>query len=191
MVVSKKDTQKEAHQKYQENIFEEFKELEEQRAKEVLLELVQMKHELFKWEGERERAIILQRLGGSRATRHWNDPRDIMSVESCSSSMACVMEEAGSEFSRKMKDKEETTAVTKGKEKEVWRLEPEGEAEKPEATARWSGVKGVSVSPGGESRHGQARAKMARKEIENRTQMEEKVDGKAPGDEGAEVQSPK
>ena len=50
--------------------------------------------------------------------------------------MACDMEEAGSESSRKMKDKEETTsevswtAVTKGKEKEVWRLEPEGEAGK-------------------------------------------------------------
>ena len=39
-----------------------------------------------------------------------------------------------------MKDMDETTseaswtAVTKGKEKEVWSLEPEGEAEKPEAT---------------------------------------------------------
>ena len=30
--------------------------------------------------------------------------------------------------------------------------------------------------------------KMARKERENQTKMEEKVDGKAPGDEGAEVQ---
>ena len=32
---------------------------------------------------------------------------------------------------------------------------------------------------------------MARKERENQTQMEEKVNGKAPDDEGAEVQSPK
>ena len=39
-------------------------------------------------------------------------------------------------------------------------------------------------------RYGQ---KMARKEREreNQTNMEEKVDGKAPGDEGAEVQRPK
>ena len=76
---------------------------------------------------------------------------------------------SGSESSRKMKDKEETTsedswtAVTIGQEK-VWRLEPDGEAEKPKVTALWSGVKGVSVNPEGESRHGQARAKMARKD---------------------------
>ena len=44
------------------------------------------------------------------------------------------MEEAGSESSRKMKGMDETTseaswtAVTKGKEKEVLMLEPEGEA---------------------------------------------------------------
>ena len=52
--------------------------------------------------------------------------------------------------------------MTKGNEKEVWRLEPEGEAEKSEATAPWSGVKGVSVNPEGESCRGQVRAKMAK-----------------------------
>ena len=80
-----------------------------------------------------------------------------MSVESCSSSMACDMEEVISECSRMMREKEETTseaswtAMTQGKENEVWRLEPDGEAEKPEAAAPWSGVKGVSVNPEGES----------------------------------------
>ena len=44
MVVSKRDMQKEAPKKYQEKIFDEFKELEEQRA----LELVQKKHMLKK-----------------------------------------------------------------------------------------------------------------------------------------------
>ena len=48
---------------YPEKVFDEFKELEEQRAKEAL-EIVQKKQVLIKWEGERERAIILQRLGG-------------------------------------------------------------------------------------------------------------------------------
>ena len=48
---------------YPEKVFDEFKELEEQRAKEAL-EIVQKKQVLVKWEGERERAIILQRLGG-------------------------------------------------------------------------------------------------------------------------------
>ena len=141
--------QKEAPKKYQQKVFEEFKELKEQRGNEAL-GLVQ--NILIKWEGERERARILQRFGGSRAIRHWNDARDVVSVESCSLSMACDMEEAGSESSRKMLDKEETTseaswtAVTKGKGKEVWRLEPQGESERPEATAPWNGVEGVSVN---------------------------------------------
>ena len=34
----------------------------------------------------------------------------------------------------------------KGKE-EMWRLEPEGAAEKPGATGQWSEVQGVSVDP--------------------------------------------
>ena len=54
LMVSKRDMQKEAPEKYQEKIFEDFKELEEQRAKEALA-LVQKKHMLIKWEGERER----------------------------------------------------------------------------------------------------------------------------------------
>ena len=120
-----------------------------------------------------------------------------MSVESCSSSMTCDMEEVCSESSRKMKDMEETTSeaswttVKKGKTKEVWRLEPEGEAEKLEATGLWSEVKGVSVNPEGESGHRHARAKMERKERENETKMEKKVNGKVLWAEGAEVQSPK
>ena len=81
--------------------------------------------------------------------------------------------------------------MTKEKEKEVWRLEPEGEAEKPEATAPWCGVKGVSLNPEGESCNRQARAKMARKERENQTKMRKKVEEKTHADESAEVQSPK
>ena len=100
MVVSKRNMQKEAPKKFQEKVFEEFKELEEQRTKEAQ-ELVQKKHLLTKWEGERERARMLQRLGGSRAIQHWNDARDIMSVESCSPSIACDMAEVCSESSRR------------------------------------------------------------------------------------------
>ena len=62
---------------------------------------------------------------------------------------------------------------------------------RPEAIGLESEVTGVSVTPEGESRHRHARAKMARKERENQTIMEKKVNGKAPWDEGAEVQSPK
>ena len=56
--------QKEAPKKKQDKVFEEFKELEEQRTKEAL-ELVQKKHVLIKCEGERERTSNLQRVGGS------------------------------------------------------------------------------------------------------------------------------
>ena len=48
MVVNKRDMQKEAPKKYQDKLFEEFKELEEQRAKEAL-KLVHKKHVLTKW----------------------------------------------------------------------------------------------------------------------------------------------
>ena len=69
--------------------------------------------------------------------------------------LACDLEEVSLESSKKMKDMDETTseaswtAVTKGKEKEVWRLEREGEAEKPEAMGLWSEVKGAATD-----RHG-------------------------------------
>ena len=75
---------------------------------------------------------MLQRLGGSRGIRHASDAQDTHSSDSCSSSMACDMEEVSSDSSKKMKDMEETTseaswtAVTKGKEKEVRRLETGG-----------------------------------------------------------------
>ena len=81
--------------------------------------------------------------------------------------------------------------MTKGKEKEVLRLEPEGKAERPGATVPWKGVEGVSVNLEGESQHGQVRTKMARKERENQTKTEEKEVGEAPQEDGAEVQSPK
>ena len=47
MVVNKRNMQNAAPKKYQEKMFEEFKELEEQRAREAL-ELVQKKHMLTK-----------------------------------------------------------------------------------------------------------------------------------------------
>ena len=53
--------------------------------------------------------------------------------------------------------------MTKGNEKYVWRLEPEGEAEKPEVTVLRSEAEGVSVNPEGESRHEQIRAKNQKK----------------------------
>ena len=53
--------QKVAPEKCQKKIFEELKELEEQKTREAL-ELFQRKHKLVKWEGEMERARILQEM---------------------------------------------------------------------------------------------------------------------------------
>ena len=71
LLVSKKDMQKTAPKKYQEKVFEEFKEMEEHRAKEALA-LVQKKHKLIKCEGERRRARVMQRLEASRARGPWS-----------------------------------------------------------------------------------------------------------------------
>ena len=53
----------------------QIKELEEQKTKESL-ELVQRKYKLIKWEGERERARMLQRLESSRALGQWSGVHD-------------------------------------------------------------------------------------------------------------------
>ena len=76
MTVSKKDMQKEAPKKYQEKAFEEFKELEEQRAKEAF-ELVQKKLMLIKWEGERGKSnkgsrALETAFPLNRARRRWH-----------------------------------------------------------------------------------------------------------------------
>ena len=56
--------QKAAPEDFQRQIFQELKELAEQKTKEAL-ELVQRKHKLIKWEGKSERSRMLQRLESS------------------------------------------------------------------------------------------------------------------------------
>ena len=61
--------QKTAPEDFQRQIFQELKELEEQKTKEAL-ELAQRKHKLIKWEDERERARAPAKIGvvnGSRS----------------------------------------------------------------------------------------------------------------------------
>ena len=160
LVEDKIRLQSKATEKYYETIFEELRKLEEKKSKEALL-LVQKRHILIRYQSERDKAGMLQRLGGSRAMRNGLDTQDTLSFESCSSSMSCDMEEVSSESSKMMKDVEETTseaswtAVTKGKGKELWRLDPEGEAEKPEVTVLWNEAEGVSVNPEGKFHHEQ------------------------------------
>ena len=76
---------------YFETTFEEMRELGEQKSKEALI-LIQNKHVVSRCQSGRDGARMLQRLGVSRAPRHWTVVRDTMSVDSCSSSMAFDME---------------------------------------------------------------------------------------------------
>ena len=92
----------------QRKLYEELKELEEHRTKEALV-LVQKKHRLIEWEGERERARTMQRLEVTRTMSPWSGHAR-SSLGSCSSPntdeamsassrMAQEMEEAKSEAS--------------------------------------------------------------------------------------------
>ena len=96
---------------------------------------------------------MLQKSGSSRVTRKGKDVQDLLSLESCRSSVVDDMEEVSSGSSKKMQDKEETTpeaswaAVTGRQDKEGWRLEPEGETERPEVTVLWNEAVGVPCEP--------------------------------------------
>ena len=70
------------------------------KSKEALL-LVQKKHVLIRYQSERDKARVLQRLGGSRAIKNEVATQDTLTFESCSSSMACEIE-MSSESSRRM-----------------------------------------------------------------------------------------
>ena len=114
LMVSKRDMQKEAPEKYQEKIFEEFKVLEEQRAKEALA-LVQKKHKLIKCEGERERARTMRRLEESRGIGPWSRGHDCPSFGSCSSSLAPASSRTAQEVDETVSESS-WTALAKGKE---------------------------------------------------------------------------
>ena len=96
---SKIKMQKTASEDFQMQIFQELTGLEEQRAKEPL-ELVQRKHKLITWEGERERARTMQRLEASSAIGPWSRAHGNSSFGSCSSSLAFDTDEAMSATSK-------------------------------------------------------------------------------------------
>ena len=108
-IASRKDMQKEAPEKYQDEIFEDLNELDEQRAKEALA-LVQKKYMLIKCEGERERARITQRLEASSAIGPWSGGHDNSSFGSCSFSLALHTGEAMSASSRTVQVVDEATS---------------------------------------------------------------------------------
>ena len=91
-------------------------ELEEQRTKKALM---------VKWEGERERARMLQAMELSGAVRNFPRALDSSSLDSCSSSLGHDTDEAMSEPS--------WTALAKGTERYWWSVDLEGEMGKLES----------------------------------------------------------
>ena len=72
---------------YYETIIAEVRELEVKKTREASL-LVQKKHILIRYQRERDKARMLQRLVGSRVTKGV-DTQDALSFRSCMSSVAC------------------------------------------------------------------------------------------------------
>ena len=105
--------------------------MEEQKTKEAL-EHVQRKHKLIKWEVERERARMLQRLDSSRAVGQWSGAYDNSSFGSCSSSLAFEMAQVANEAA----SESSWAALAKEQERDWWSVGLEGDVEKLEVQDR-------------------------------------------------------
>ena len=75
--------------------------------KELALLLVQKKHTLWRDQNERDEEKRLQRSGSSRRTRKETDTQDLISFESCRSSVVNYVEEISPESPRKVQDEQE------------------------------------------------------------------------------------
>ena len=145
----------------------------------------------------RDKARMLQRFRGSNAIGQWSDAQDNSSFESCSSFPAFDIEEDRSDSSEMTKDMDEAmsgsswTALARGRERDWWSSEPEGEVEKPEVIGLWSATEGVSTDPEGEGSHSMIRTKITREHREEQMKVERETDDKASWEVGAEIQSPK
>ena len=175
---------------FQRQIFQELKELDEQRTKEPL-ELVQRKHKLIKCEGERERARMLQRLESPRAGGQWSGNHDNSSFGSCS--LAFDTDEAMSAPSKRAKDADEAKSKSSwtALARDWWSIDLEGDMEKLEVEGPWSGTGGRSVDPKGKMGHRSARTKIAREECEKPNEADMERDGEVLQDESFHIQSPK
>ena len=128
------------------------KELEEQKTREAL-ELVQCKHRLVNWDGDRERARMLHRMELSGAVGHCSGAFDNSSFGSCSSSLALDTDEAMFASYKMAQDADDAmsesswAAAAKGKERDWWSIDLEDEMEKLEVVGILSGIEGGSVDP--------------------------------------------
>ena len=94
------------------------------------------------------------------------------------------VEEMSFESSRKGQDvqivmSETAGKATRGRREDVWRLEPEGEAELLKTKVVSNGMKSIHLDPNGEGRH-------ERRQVQNSRRQSE-----APGEEGEEKKTPK
>ena len=123
-------------EKYDDQIFQEMKELEEKKSEEALL-LVQKKYDFWRHQNERHEARRLQRSGSSRRVKKEADSQDLLSFQSCRSSAVDHVEEMSLQSPRMIQVVQvvigETAGkATRGRGADAWRLEPEGETETSE-----------------------------------------------------------
>ena len=102
------------------------KELEEKTSEEALL-LAQKKHDLWRYQNERDEARRLQGSGSSRRMKKDADSQDLFSFESCRSSAVDHVEEMSLESPRKMQEEQEVMRensgdATRGRGHDAWRL---------------------------------------------------------------------
>ena len=131
---------------------------------------------------------MLQRLESSGAVGQRSGAFDNSSFGSCSSSLNFNTDEAMSASSKMAQDADEAmsessrTALAKGKERDWWSIDLEGDMEKLEVVGLWSGTGGGSVDP---------KRIMGHEESEKPKEAEMEMDGDVPQEEGIGIQSPK
>ena len=118
----------------------------------------------------------MHRLEESRAIGPWSGRHGDSSFGSCSSSLALHTDEAMSASSRMAQKVDEAmsesswTALAKGKDRDKWTIDLEGEVEKLEARGPWSGTEGDPVEFKGEVGHKSDRTKVT---TEDKGQLKE------------------
>ena len=182
-MVEEKLRQSRATEKYYDQIFEEIKEREEKKSQEAPL-LVHKKNDLWRYQNERDEARRLQRSGNPRRVKKEMALQYPSSSESGRSSTVDHVEEMTMKSPRKIQDVQEVMEETarkasRGREKNAWGLELEGEAETLETRVVSNGVEGVHVDFNGEGHHERGQVKNSGRQSE------------APGEEGEEIKSRK
>ena len=178
----KMSLQKVAPENYHEKIFEELKELEEQKTREAL-----------DWYNESNGKA----KGNEQGVGHCSGAFDNSTFGSCSSSMEFDTDDAMSASSKMAPDADEAKSesssigLAKGKERDWWSIDLEGAMEKLEVTGPLSGTEGGSVDPAGKMGQRSARTKAARERSKKLKEAEMEKDGEVPQEESVEIRSPK